>query len=106
VNLSAYGEDFKPISMALYNQNKLIAKTIINFDAKKKKINFTIPKEAFHGYVTIEDNGLTYDNKLYFSISKAKKQMLSASENLKKVISYREFILHLNSIITIIPSAV
>ncbi|MEP7094100.1 MAG: BatA and WFA domain-containing protein, partial [Flavobacterium sp.] len=73
VNLSAYGEDFKPISMALYNQKKLIAKTIINFDSKKKKINFTIPKEAFHGFVTIEDNGLTYDNKLYFSISKAKK---------------------------------
>lgn len=73
VNLSAYGEGFKPVSMALYNQNKLIAKTIINFDAKKKKINFTIPKEAFHGYVTIEDNGLTYDNKLYFSISKTKK---------------------------------
>ncbi|MEP6928467.1 MAG: BatA and WFA domain-containing protein [Flavobacterium sp.] len=73
VNLSAYGEDFKPISMALYNQNKLIAKTIINFDNKKKKINFTIPKEAFHGYVTIEDNGLSYDNKLYFSISKTKK---------------------------------
>ena len=73
VNLSAYGEDFKPVSMALYNQKKLIAKTIINFDTKKKKINFTIPKEAFHGYVTIEDNGLTYDNKLYFSILKTKK---------------------------------
>ncbi|OXA86360.1 vWA domain-containing protein [Flavobacterium hercynium] len=73
VNLSAYGDDFKPVSMALYNQNKLIAKTIITFDAKKKKVNFTIPKEAFHGYVTIEDNGLTYDNKLFFSISKAKK---------------------------------
>lgn len=73
VNLSSYGEDFKPISMALYNQNKLIAKTIINFDNKKKKINFTIPKDIFHGYVTIEDNGLTYDNKLYFSISKTKK---------------------------------
>ncbi|PBJ12358.1 BatA and WFA domain-containing protein [Flavobacterium sp. ACN6] len=73
INLSAYGEDFKPVSTALYNQNKLIAKTIINFDTKKKKINFTIPKEAFHGYVTIEDNGLTYDNKLFFSISKNKK---------------------------------
>lgn len=73
LNLSAYGEDFKPVSMALYNQDKLIAKTIINFDNKKKKINFTIPKEAFHGYVTIEDNGLSYDNKLYFSISKTKK---------------------------------
>ncbi|WP_343705793.1 BatA and WFA domain-containing protein [Flavobacterium sp.] len=73
INLSAYGEDFKPVSTALYNQNKLIAKTIVNFDAKKKKINFTIPKEAFHGYVAIEDNGLTYDNKLFFSISKNKK---------------------------------
>lgn len=73
VNLSGYGEDFKPISTALYNQNKLIAKTIINFDTKKKKINFTIPKESFHGYVSIEDNGLTYDNKLFFSISKNKK---------------------------------
>jgi len=73
VDLAAYGEDFKPVSMALYNQNKLIAKTIINFDTKKKKINFTIPKEAFHGYVTIEDNGLSYDNRLYFSISKTKK---------------------------------
>ena len=73
INLSAYGEDFKPVSTALYNQNKLIAKTIINFDTKKKKIKFTIPKEAFHGYVTIEDNGLTYDNKLFFSISKNKK---------------------------------
>lgn len=73
INLSAYGDDFKPVSTALYNQNKLIAKTIINFDTKKKKISFTIPKEAFHGYVSIEDNGLTYDNKLFFSISKNKK---------------------------------
>ncbi|KAF2517703.1 vWA domain-containing protein [Flavobacterium foetidum] len=73
IDLSAYGEDFKPVSTALYNQNKLIAKTIINFDSKKKKINFTIPKEAFHGYAAIEDNGLTYDNKLFFSISKNKK---------------------------------
>jgi hypothetical protein len=73
IELSAYGEDFKPVSTALYNQNKLIAKTIVNFDAKKKKINFTIPKEAFHGYVVIEDSGLSYDNKLFFSISKNKK---------------------------------
>jgi len=73
INLSAFGEDFKTVSTALYNQNKLIAKTIINFDNKKKKIKFTIPKEAFHGYVVIEDNGLTYDNKLFFSISKSKK---------------------------------
>jgi hypothetical protein len=73
INLSGYGEDFKPISMSLFNNGKLIAKTIVNFDTKKKKVNFTIPKQAFHGYVAIEDNGLEYDNKLYFSISDPKK---------------------------------
>ncbi|MEA9412057.1 BatA and WFA domain-containing protein [Flavobacterium sp. PL02] len=73
INLSGYGDDFKPISMSLFNNGKLIAKTIVNFDAKKKKINFTIPKQAFHGYVAIEDNGLQYDNRLYFSISDPKK---------------------------------
>ena len=68
-----YSSDFKPVPMALYNQNKLIAKTIIDFKNKKETINFTIPKQAFHGYVSIEDNDLTYDNKLFFSISKIKK---------------------------------
>lgn len=72
INTTNYSEDFKPVSMALYNQNKLIAKTIINFKNKKETINFTIPKQAFHGYVSIEDNDLTYDNKLFFSISKIK----------------------------------
>jgi hypothetical protein len=73
INLSGYGENFKPISMSLFNNDKLIAKTIVNFDTKNKKVNFTIPKQAFHGYVTIEDNGLEYDNRLYFSISETKK---------------------------------
>ncbi|KIC03641.1 membrane protein [Flavobacterium sp. JRM] len=73
INLSGYGDDFKPISMSLFNNGKLIAKTIVNFDTKKKKVNFTIPKQAFHGYVAIEDNGLEYDNRLYFSISDPKK---------------------------------
>lgn len=68
-----YSSEFKPVSMALYNQKKLIAKTIIDFKNKKQTINFTIPKQAFHGYVSIEDNDLAYDNKLFFSISNLKK---------------------------------
>jgi hypothetical protein len=68
-----YSTDLKSVPMALYNQNKLIAKTIINFKNKKETINFTIPKQAFHGYVSIEDNDLGYDNKLFFSISKINK---------------------------------
>ncbi|HKO76204.1 MAG TPA: BatA and WFA domain-containing protein [Flavobacterium sp.] len=73
INTTNYSTDFKPVPVALYNQNKLIAKTIINFKNKKETINFTIPKQSFHGYVSIEDNDLAYDNKLFFSISKIKK---------------------------------
>lgn len=73
VKLSAYGDDFKNIPIALYNKNKLIAKTIVNFETKEKTLNFTIPKEDFHGYVSIQDKGLEYDNILYFSISKPEK---------------------------------
>ncbi|WP_396192097.1 BatA domain-containing protein [Flavobacterium sp.] len=73
VKLDAFGEDFKDIPIALYNNNKLTAKTLVNFESKNKTINFTIPKEDFHGYVTISDNGLEYDNNYYFSISKPEK---------------------------------
>ncbi|MDR6843577.1 BatA domain-containing protein [Flavobacterium granuli] len=73
INTTNYSDDFKPVPVALYNQNKLVAKTIINFKNKKETTNFTIPKQAFHGYVSIEDNDLAYDNKLFFSISKIKK---------------------------------
>jgi hypothetical protein len=73
INTSNYSSDFKAAPIALYNQNKLIAKTVITFKNKKETVNFTIPKQAFHGYVSIEDNDLAYDNKLFFSISKIKK---------------------------------
>lgn len=73
IKLSANGEDFKDIPIALYNKNKLAAKTLINFDTKEKTINFTIPKEDFHGYVSVNDKGLAYDNTYYFSISKPSK---------------------------------
>jgi len=73
LKLSAFGEKDKQIPVALYNQNKLIAKTLTKFESKEKTIYFTIPKKDFHGYVSITDNGLEYDNNLYFSISKPKK---------------------------------
>ncbi|WP_395045266.1 BatA domain-containing protein [Flavobacterium sp.] len=73
VKLDSYGNDSKDIPIALYNKNKLIAKTLVNFEEKTKSINFTIPKADFHGYVSIIDNGLEYDNNYYFSISKPEK---------------------------------
>jgi len=73
VKLDAFGNDFKDIPIALYNNKKLTAKTLVNFESKSKTINFNIPKEDFHGYVSIVDNGLEYDNNYYFSISKPEK---------------------------------
>ena len=75
VKLSANGEEFKDIPIALYNKNKLAAKTLINFNdnSKVQTIKFTIPKEDFNGYASITDKGLAYDNTYYFSISKPSK---------------------------------
>lgn len=73
VKMDSFGDDFKDIPIALYNNKKLIAKTLVTFEAKSKTINFTIPKADFHGYVSISDNGLDYDNTYYFSISKPEK---------------------------------
>ncbi|WP_284652012.1 BatA domain-containing protein [Flavobacterium terrisoli] len=73
VKLSANGEEITSIPIALYNQNKLTAKTLIDFKNTSETIKFTIPKEDFHGYVSITDKGLAYDNTYYFSISKPSK---------------------------------
>lgn len=73
VKLSANGEDITAVPIALYNQNKLTAKTLIDFKNTSETIKFTIPKEDFHGYVSITDKGLAYDNTYYFSISKPTK---------------------------------
>jgi hypothetical protein len=66
-------EQAKQIPIALYNQNKLIAKTLTKIETKEKTIYFTIPKKDFHGYASVTDSGLQYDNNLYFSISEPKK---------------------------------
>jgi hypothetical protein len=84
VKLDAYGNDFKDIPIALYNKNKLIAKTLVNFETKNKVINFTIPKEDFHGYVSILDNSLEYDNTYYFSLSKPQKSNVISIGNQEK----------------------
>ncbi|MBL7885767.1 MAG: BatA and WFA domain-containing protein [Flavobacterium sp.] len=73
VKIDAFGDKNKDVSVALYNQNKLIAKTLVNFENNTKTLNFAIPKENFHGYVAVSDNGLDYDNTYYFSLSKPEK---------------------------------
>ncbi|OYU79573.1 MAG: hypothetical protein CFE23_13365 [Flavobacterium sp. BFFFF1] len=97
VKLSAYGEENKETPIAIYNDNKLIAKTLIKMDGATKTMNFSIPKADFNGYVSIEDNGIAYDNILYFNISTPKKiSVISIGEVdkagfLGKIFSEKEF---------------
>ncbi len=76
VKLTSYGSETKEIPIGLYNNDKMIAKTIAKLDAKTKIMNFTIPKADFHGYFSITDSSLDYDNQLYFSISKPEKKLV------------------------------
>lgn len=97
VNLSHYGDKGQAIPIAIYNQNQLIAKTQLSFKTDKQTAQFTIPKTAFNGFVSIEDGGLTYDNKLYFSIADLKKNKVTSigdpqkSNFLKRIYTPDEF---------------
>lgn len=73
VTIAAFGNNQKETSVAMYNKSKLIAKTLLPLRKEKNSINFTIPKEDFNGYVTIDDTGLSYDNTYFLSISKPSK---------------------------------
>lgn len=86
IKLSGYGTDFKEVPLALFNNGKLIAKTLVKMESNTKTMDFTIPKEDFHGYAAINEDGLDYDNKLFFSITKPKKiNVLSIGESEKSV---------------------
>jgi len=76
VKISEFGNKKSGISVALYNQNELIAKTLL--EQNQNNVVFTIPKDNFNGYVHIEDNSLEYDNTYYFSISKPEKSSVMA----------------------------
>jgi len=90
LKLSAYGDGKKEVPVALYNEKKLIAKTLIKLDSKEKTLYFTIPKKDFHGYALITDSGLEYDNTLYFSISKPEKiNVISIGDSEKSLFSSR-----------------
>ncbi|HEX8561411.1 MAG TPA: BatA and WFA domain-containing protein [Flavobacterium sp.] len=81
ITLSRYG-DTNEAPVALYNNDKLIAKTSATFKGKQLNLKFMIPKEDFHGYASVTDNGLEHDNKFYFSIQKpGKTNVLSIGES-------------------------
>jgi hypothetical protein len=73
ITLQAFGETENEVPLSVFSNNKAIAKTIAKFENQKTEIAITIPKNDFHGNISIEDNSLSYDNDFYLSISKPEK---------------------------------
>ena len=67
------------VPISLYNKNKLIAKTAVNFgqdinSIKKKEVVFEIDNnDKFEGKLEVTDPNLKFDNNLYFSTNLRKK---------------------------------
>ena len=72
VSISSNFEEEKSIPVSMFNKNNLVAKAILKLNKRKQNIQFTIPKDEFNGYITLNDNSLNFDNTFYFSIPKPK----------------------------------
>jgi len=100
VDIDYSGKNEETISVSLFNDDKLIAKSALDFDKSRPSSNevvFTIPAEkAFNGKLSIDDVSLQYDNELYFNIAEKEKiNVLSINQTddtfLAKLYSEDEF---------------
>ncbi|MCF6294523.1 MAG: BatA domain-containing protein [Flavobacteriaceae bacterium] len=86
----------RDISISLFNNDNLIAKTSVNSNGELKG-TFTLPdNNEINGKITIEDANLQFDNTLYFNINQRPKinvlTINSANDNyLKRVFTDDEF---------------
>ena len=96
VLLRNQGDDVNDVSVSLFNNDNLLAKSSVNITKEAKTI-FTLPiNEVINGKITINDAQLQFDNTLYFNLNKPEKiNVLSINnsddEFLKKVYSNSEF---------------
>ena len=97
VLISNQSQPIDNVSISLFNDNALIAKSAISID-DNQETTFTIPRNSsFNGKLVVDDASLQYDNILYFNInSKPKIKVLAINGNandsfLKRIYSDDEF---------------
>ncbi len=72
IDLSNQGNSIEALSVSLFEDDQLMAKSAVAIDNKAETI-FTIPSDKpFKGKITIDDPILQYDNALYFNIDEKK----------------------------------
>ncbi|MBO3098076.1 BatA domain-containing protein [Gelidibacter pelagius] len=73
VMLSNQGNPIETLSISLFEDDQLMAKSAVSIDDNIETI-FTIPSnKSFKGKVTIDDANLNYDNTLYFNLDKKER---------------------------------
>jgi hypothetical protein len=73
VELSNLNDPVKNVSISLFNNEALIAKSAVDIDDAAKTV-FTVPANtSVNGKLSIDDTGLSYDNTLYFNINEKPK---------------------------------
>ncbi|WP_412560772.1 BatA domain-containing protein [Winogradskyella sp. MIT101101] len=97
VKLSNQGEALENVTVSLFNDDALLAKSAVDIDSDAKT-TFTISNSmAINGKLVVEDNGLLYDNVFYFNINdKPKIKVLAVNEEaedgfLKRIYTDDEF---------------
>lgn len=92
VVLRNYNKPVDNLSVSLFNNDKLLAKSAVNIDKEIETV-FTIPANTqINGKLTIEDQGLGYDNSFYFNINdRPKINVLVINENVSDLFLQRIF---------------
>lgn len=80
VRLQQFGEQNNEIALSLFNDGILAGKSSVIFNNDRKAtLTFTLPNTPlFKGELSLEDNALPFDNKLFFTINRSKKINVTA----------------------------
>jgi len=83
VQFSYSGNQPKNTSVSLYNGDNLIGKTSVDFSKiKLQQLEFPLDNTPIlNGLIKIEDNGLQFDNSLFFTINEADPIIISSINN-------------------------
>ncbi|APU69864.1 BatA domain-containing protein [Christiangramia flava] len=87
----------EPVSVAVFDGEQLLGRNAIIFKDSLAEVSFRLTNELLeHGFVSIEDDGLTYDNQLFFDLKPNRQIQVVALGNaedtfLRKIYTEPEF---------------
>ncbi|UZH55131.1 BatA domain-containing protein [Salinimicrobium tongyeongense] len=71
ITLSVIGDRQEEVAVGIYNANRMLARKTVDLQGENTgKTTFNLDTDVIpYGRIEIEDNGLQFDNRLYFSIN-------------------------------------